>query len=145
MAPLPHPPLKNAESRHFRMHIPMHSDITLCDARESPSARQPSLAIVMSVRCARRRDLPAVIACKHPCGGNTTEDVVSSLFYLFSRSRARRHDELIHPPSRHGGHQDDGVSSRADVDGGRNFLAFYTDVHGCTPRLSALGCKNPCN
>lgn len=62
------------------MHIPMHSDITLQRAGVSPERARPSLAIVMSVRCARRRDLPAVIACKHPCGGNTTKDV-SLLFY----------------------------------------------------------------
>jgi len=42
----------------------------VCDAQES-RARQPSLAIVMSVRCGRRRDLLAVIACKHPCGEGT--------------------------------------------------------------------------
>lgn len=83
--------------------------ILLCDEREKRArARRPSLAIVMSVRCARRRDLPTVIACKHPCGGNTTKDVSSLSFTLFSRSRARRHDELIYPPTRHGGHQDGG-------------------------------------
>lgn len=85
----------------------------------------------MSVRCARRTDLPAVIACKHSCGGNTTKDV-SSLFYpLFQQpcATSRRVNISAHQTRRTPGRW---LSSRADVDGGRNFLAFYTDVHGCT-------------
>lgn len=133
-------PRRTAESRHFRMHIPMHSDITLRRAGETLRSRQPSLAIVMSVRCARRRDLLAVIACKHPCGGNTTKDV-SSLFYLFSRSRARRHDELIHPAR----HQTRRTPGRVVLSGGRRRRQEFSRVLDRRARMhsgvSALGCE----
>lgn len=118
------------EERGFRTLPNAHPQCILilpCDARERERAfSAASLAIVMSVRCTRRRDLPAVIACKHPCGGNTR--TVSSLFSWQQCATSRRVNTSAHQTWR----TTRTVSSRANVDDGRNFLAFYTDVHGCT-------------
>lgn len=127
-------PSKNAWIRNTsECTSPMHSDITLHDARASAA----SLAIVMSVRCARRRDLPAVIACKHPCGGNTRTVPRSS----FPGSSARRHDELIHLPTRHGGWCPLGRTlTTAEI--------FSRFTPTCTVALGGFRSprrKNPCN
>lgn len=139
---------ENADSEHFRMHIPMHSDISVQTPR-LPS----SLAIVMSyVRCARRRDLPAVIVCKHSSTAGTRGP--PRLFPTFPvaavRATSRRVNTSAHG---HGERQPQDAcplslgcaSTTAGI-----FSRFTPPSHGCNAArerrvFRSSRCKNLCN